>query len=260
MWDGILNACAEALSWLAHLVGDWGLAIIIVTIIIRLILFPLQRKQFKSNFQMQQVQPRMQEIQQLYAGDQQKIQEETMKLYQETGFNPVSGCLPMLVQMPIFIILFQVLRWKIGDYADTTLSVTFYNILPNLTLTVPDAFNEGIAYSIPYIVLMILFIAFSTAPMVMQFIQNKQTQNRNQMIMMSGLMGVMFIWMAFISPAGVMLYWALSSCFGFVQQLITQRHMKREAAEKEKTTIKPVQVNVERREKKKRPTKGSKKR
>ena len=63
MWDGILNGCAAALYELAKLVGDWGLAIIIVTLIIRLLLFPIQRKQLKSSFQMQQVQPRMQEIQ-----------------------------------------------------------------------------------------------------------------------------------------------------------------------------------------------------
>lgn len=254
MWDGILNGCAAALYELAKLVGDWGLAIIIVTLIIRLLLFPIQRKQLKSSFQMQQVQPRMQEIQKLYAGDQVKIQQEMQKLYQETGFNPLAGCLPMLIQMPIFIILFQVLRDKIGQYAGGELSVSFYNILPNLTQTVPDAFNQDIVYSIPYIIMMILFIGLSVTPMILQMKQNPQ--NRSQMTMMMGIMGIMFTWMAFISPAGVMLYWALSSGFALVQQLITQRVLKKEAAEKEEAApAKPIKVNVERREKKKRPTK-----
>lgn len=254
MWDGILNGCAAALYELAKLVGDWGLAIIIVTLIIRLLLFPIQRKQLKSSFQMQRVQPRMQEIQKLYAGDQVKIQQEMQKLYQETGFNPLAGCLPMLIQMPIFIILFQVLRDKIGQYAGGELSVSFYNILPNLTQTVPDAFNQNIVYSIPYIVMMVLFIGLSVTPMILQMKQNPQ--NRSQMTMMMGIMGIMFTWMAFISPAGVMLYWALSSGFALVQQLITQRVLKKEAAEKEEAApAKPVKVNVERREKKKRPTK-----
>ena len=254
MWDGILNGCAAALYELAELVGDWGLAIIIVTLIIRLLLFPIQRKQLKSSFQMQQVQPRMQEIQKLYAGDQVKIQQEMQKLYQETGFNPLAGCLPMLIQMPIFIILFQVLRDKIGQYAGGELSVSFYNILPNLTQTVPDAFNQDIVYSIPYIIMMILFIGLSVTPMILQMKQNPQ--NRSQMTMMMGIMGIMFTWMAFISPAGVMLYWALSSGFALVQQLITQRVLKKEAAEKEEAApAKPIKVNVERREKKKRPTK-----
>ena len=254
MWDGILNGCAAALYELAKLVGDWGLAIIIVTLIIRLLLFPIQRKQLKSSFQMQQVQPRMQEIQKLYAGDQVKIQQEMQKLYQETGFNPLAGCLPMLIQMPIFIILFQVLRDKIGQYAGGELSVSFYNILPNLTQTVPDAFNQDIVYSIPYIIMMVLFIGLSVTPMILQMKQNPQ--NRSQMTMMMGIMGIMFTWMAFISPAGVMLYWALSSGFALVQQLITQRVLKKEAAEKEEAaTAKPIKVKVERREKKKRPTK-----
>ena len=201
---------------------------------------------------MQQVQPRTQEIQTLYAGDQVKIQQEMQKLYQETGFNPLAGCLPMLIQMPIFIILFQVLRDKIGQYAGGDLSVSFYNILPNLTQTVPDAFNQNIVYSIPYIVTMVLFIGLSVTPMILQMKQNPQ--NKNQMVMMMGIMGIMFTWMAFISPAGVMLYWALSSGFALVQQLITQRILKKEAAEKEEIS-RPVKVNVERREKKKRPTK-----
>ena len=254
MWDGILNGCAAALYELAKLVGDWGLAIIIVTLIIRLLLFPIQRKQLKSSFQMQQVQPRMQEIQKLYAGDQVKIQQEMQKLYQETGFNPLAGCLPMLIQMPIFIILFQVLRDKIGQYAGGELSVSFYNILPNLTQTVPDAFNQDIVYSIPYIIMMVLFIGLSVTPMILQMKQNPQ--NRSQTTMMMGIMGIMFTWMAFISPAGVMLYWALSSGFALAQQLITQRVLKKEAAEKEEAApAKPIKVNVERREKKKRPTK-----
>lgn len=254
MWDSILNGCAYALAQLANLVGDWGLAIIIVTLVIRLILFPLQRKQYKSSFEMQQVQPKLQEIQKLYAGDQQKIQEETMKVYQETGFNPMAGCLPMLVQMPIFIILFQVLRWKIGDYAVNGKKVSFYNILPDLTQTVPDAWNQDIVYAIPYIIFMVLFIGLSMGPMILQFKQNPQ--NRSQSMMMTGVMGVMFIWMAFVSPAGVMLYWALSSGFGFAQQLLTQRRLKQEQEKKEEEiVIKPVKVNVERREKKKRPKK-----
>lgn len=251
MWDGILNGCAYALSLLANLVGDWGLAIIIVTLVIRFILFPLQRKQFKSSYEMKKFQPRMKEIQEIYAGDQQKIQEETMKLYRETGFNPLAGCLPMLIQMPIFIILFQVLRWKIGDYATDQLGVTFYHIIPNLTQTLGDAWAVGATYAIPYIVLLVLFIGFSIAPMVLQL--KNADQNKNQTMMMVGIMGIMFIWMAFISPAGVMLYWALSSCFGFFQQLIQNRVMEKEdAAHDEEVHVQPVRVNVQRREKKKR--------
>ena len=157
----------------------------------------------------------------------------------------------MLIQMPIFIILFQVLRWKIGDYATDQLGVTFYHIIPNLTQTLGDAWNVGAVYAIPYIVLLVLFIGFSIAPMILQL--KNADQNKNQTMMMVGVMGIMFIWMAFISPAGVMLYWALSSCFGFFQQLIQNRVMEKEdAATDEEIHVQPVRVNVQRRTKKKR--------
>ncbi len=255
MWDSILNGCGWLLYQLALLVGDWGLAIIIVTLVIRAILFPLQRKQFKSSFKMQEVQPRLQEIQQLYAGDQQRLSEETMKIYRETGFNPLAGCLPMLVQMPIFIILFQVLRWKIGDYSGAGLDVSFYHILPDLTQTMGDAYGVGgISYALPYVIFFLLFIAMSVAPMALQLKQNPN--NQSQTMMMLVIMGFMFLWMGFISPAGVLLYWALSSGFGFVQQLITNKTMRKEkAAHEAEAPAKPIVVNVERREKKKRPTK-----
>ena len=261
MWDGILNGCAWLLTQLANLVGDWGLAIIIVTLIIRLALFPLQRKQFRSTYEMQKFQPKIQEIQQRYEGDQQKIQEETMKLYQETGFNPLAGCLPMFVQMPVFIILFQVLRWKIP------VGSSFYSIIPDLRMSaftadtqngIPAAMDSGIEFALPYIILCLLFIVLSMSPMIYQYWQNKDNPNSSQSLMMTGVMGIMFIWMAWISPAGVMLYWALSSGFGLAQQFITQRNLKNqdEKIEEELRPVKPVEVTVERRQKKKRPRKS----
>ena len=259
MWDSILNGAAWLLYQLALLVGDWGLAIIIVTLVIRLLLFPIQRKQNRSTLAMQDLQPKLMEIQERYAGDQQKISEETMKIYQETGFNPMAGCLPMLIQMPIFIILFQVLRNKLGDYVGGELDVSFYGILPDLTVSMPNVFqSDGLAAALPYIVFFLCFILLSVAPMMLSMAQ-QNGQNKSQTMMMVVIMGVMFVWMGWISPAGVLLYWSLSSGFGFVQQLVTKKSMakEKEKAEAEKP-IQPVKVNVERREKKKRPTKKHK--
>lgn len=254
MWDGILNGCAWLLYQLAQLVGDWGLAIIIVTLIIRLILTPVQHKQYKSTFKMKEMQPKIQRIQELYEGDQQKISEETMKIYQEVGFNPLAGCLPMLIQMPIFIILFQALRWKLADYAAQGIHVSFYNILPDLTVTVPES---GMA--VAYCIFALFFIVLSVAPMAYQLATQPTApgQPKSMNYMMLIFMGVMFIYMAWISPAGVILYWALSSGFGFVQQLVINKRLERHKKEEEAVLepVKPVQVNVQRREHKKRPHK-----
>lgn len=254
MWDGILNGCAWLLLQLANLVGDWGLAIIIVTIIIRLVLFPIQAKQYHSSFAMKEMQPKIAKIQEKYAGDQQKISEETMKVYADIGFNPLAGCVPMLIQMPIFIILFQTLRWKLVDFANQGYVISFYNILPDLTLTVPEA-HFGVAYCI----FAVFFIVLSVGPMGYQLIkQNTNPQSETTNWMMLIFFGLMFIYMAWISPAGVILYWALSSAFGFAQQLITNRRLqrKKDEEEAEKNIPEPVEIEVERKVKKKRPHKS----
>lgn len=257
MWDNILNGAAWLLYQLAKLVGDWGLAIIIVTLVIRLILFPLQRSQNMSNFKMQQLQPKLLEIQQKYAGDQEKISEETMKVYQQTGFNPMAGCLPMLIQLPIFIILFQVLRNKLGNFTGGELAVSFYNIIPDLTISMSTALNtEGIRYALPYILFFVFFVIMSIAPSIMSLLQSTSQQSKTTSIMMLVMMVILFIWMGWISPGGVLLYWSLSSAFGFFQQIITKKNLEKEKAKiEEETLVKPVEVSVERRTKKKRPHK-----
>ena len=103
MWDAFKDAIFICIEFFYNFVHDWGLAIVIVTLIFRLILFPLMQKQIKSTFQMQKFSPLMQEIQTKYADDKQRQSAEMQKLYAESGFNPLAGCLPMILQMPIFI-------------------------------------------------------------------------------------------------------------------------------------------------------------
>ena len=103
MWDAFKDAIFICIEFFYNFVHDWGLAIVIVTLIFRLILFPLMQKQIKSTFQMQKFSPLMQEIQTKYTDDKQRQSAEMQKLYAESGFNPLAGCLPMILQMPIFI-------------------------------------------------------------------------------------------------------------------------------------------------------------
>ena len=142
MWDAFKDAIFICIEFFYNFVHDWGLAIVIVTLIFRLILFPLMQKQIKSTFQMQKFSPLMQEIQTKYADDKQRQSAEMQKLYAESGFNPLAGCLPMILQMPIFIALFQVLydmntRTGGSEY-------TFYNILPNLVASPANAWSVGV--------------------------------------------------------------------------------------------------------------------
>ena len=110
LFQGLLDGIGAVLAWLFELVGNYGLAIIILTVVIRVILLPLGVKQIKSMQAMQAIQPKVKEIQKKYRNNKQKAQEETMKLYRESGVNPLGGCLPLLLQFPILISMYAVLR------------------------------------------------------------------------------------------------------------------------------------------------------
>jgi YidC/Oxa1 family membrane protein insertase len=109
-FQALLDAIGWLLAWLYDLTGNFGFAIIILTIVFRIVLLPLGIKQIKSMQAMQALQPKIKEIQKKFKGNKQKIQEQTMKLYQEYGVNPLGGCLPLLLQFPILIAMYSVIR------------------------------------------------------------------------------------------------------------------------------------------------------
>lgn len=255
MWEVFKDWIFDIIQFFYNMCGDWGMAIIIVTVIFRILISPLMHKQSKSSYQMQKVQPLMQEIQTKYANDPQRMQEEMQKLYAEVKFNPLAGCLPMLLQMPIFIALFQVLRDdmpnKIGDSV-----YQFYNLVPNLITTPSQAFGEGFGTFVPYLILMLVFAGATFLPMVLMQMGNKDNPQRKQTLIMAAVMSVFMLWIGWSSPAGVLLFWGASSVIGIGQQQVSLRIMKKKDAEAEAVIdVKPVEVDVTRKVKKPRPTK-----
>lgn len=113
MWEWFIGLVSQILATIQSVVGDWGLAIIILTFIIRLLLTPLSIHSTKSSARMQALQPRMMEIQERYRDDPQRLNEEMMKFQRENKFNPFGGCLPLLLQMPVFFALFSVLQYHL---------------------------------------------------------------------------------------------------------------------------------------------------
>lgn len=244
MWTWFKDFLFSILVALESLVGDWGLAIIVLTVILRIILLPLTLKQMKSTAAMQLLTPKLQEIQQKYADDPQRLNEEMMKFYAENKFNPAAGCLPMLVQMPIFIALFNVLRTQVPEGA------SFYNLVSPLTSTPQEVLtNNGIIAALPFLILVVFFGVSTLIPMLLQ---SKADKN---MKLMGGMMSVMMLYFGFISPAGVLLYWDTSSLWGIAQQLIINKKTKLEAESEEADTVKPIEVDVVRTERKQRPKK-----
>lgn len=249
MWEAILGWVFNICEWFANLLGDWGLGIIVLTIIFRIILFPLTYKQNKSNYLMQKLQVRMTEIQTLYANDQQKMAAEMQRLYSEAGYNPLTGCLIPLIQMPIFIALFQVLD-NIGERVDAGTVLSFYQVIPDLTINAIEAFNVSFVYSIPYFVLVAIFGASILIPTLIQ--QNRDTTTMVTMVIMTVFMVVL----GCQSPAGVVLFWDTSSIIALIVQQLSKLYYQKEDAKKAAEEVKPVQVNVVRKQKKARPTKS----
>lgn len=256
MWEVIKDWIFACIEFFYNFCGDWGLAIIIITVIFRLIMAPIMHKQAKSNYQMQKIQPKIQAIQKKYADDQNAQAQEMQKVYAEAKYNPLAGCIPMLLQMPIFIALFQTLR-EMGDRVGEG-QVSFYGVVPDLIMTPSGALSVGFGAFIPYLVLMLLFAGATFAPMLITQRNNQNQDQKRQMYMMAVVMSIMMLWISWSSPAGVLLFWGVSSLLGIAQNQFSTWYYKRqdkvvEAAKADE--VKPVVVEVTRKEKKPRPKK-----
>ena len=256
MWEAFKDLIFLCIQAVYHGVGDWGAAILIVTIIFRLLLTPLMHKQIKSTYATQKLQPKIQKIQETFKDDQVRMNEEVQKLYAEAHFNPLAGCLPLLLQMPIFMALFQVLR-EMGTRTGSS-TYEFYNLVSDLTQTPSGSWAVGLSTFVPYFVLMLIFAGATFLPMVLQQIGQPNNPQRRQTLMMSAFMTVFMLWIGWRSPAGVLLFWGASSVYGVTQQQITMHMLKKRdaKAEEEVIDLKPVEVNVTRKAKKKRPKKS----
>ena len=251
MWDWFINFLYVTLEQLQGLLGDWGLAIIVLTFIIRLILTPLTVKSTKSSARMQALQPQLKAIQERYADDPEAQASAMREFYANNKFNPLGGCLPVLLQMPIFFALFAVLRDKLPQEAH------FYGIIDSLAQSVSGAIaTSGISGAAIFIALDVLFGILTLVPMLLNA-KNTPAEQKQQMMIMGVVMSLMMVWVGWGIPAGVLLYYDTSAIWGVVQQVfITQKVMEdAKAAEEERLANAPIDVDVVRRERKPRPRK-----
>lgn len=259
MWEAILNGIFYLVDFFEKISGDWGVSIIIITIILRILVYPLMNKQAKSNYKMQKVQPLINDINEKFANDPIRKSQEMQKIYAEMHFNPLAGCVPMLIQMPIFIALFQVLR-NIQEYIPNSdsIKISFYNIVPDLIKNPSQAFSESFLSFIPYLILIIIFAGATFFPMFQQQLKNKDNKQGKQTLIMATVMTIMMVFIAWTSPAGVLLFWGVSSLLGIVQNQITMKRCKKEDERKEdeeSKIVQPYKVEVTRKIKKAKPKK-----
>lgn len=233
--NGWLGWLETVLKWIMEIINkfvhNWGASIIIMTIFIKLLMFPFTRKQSLGTLKMQQIQPKVQAVQAKYANNQQKMQEEMAKIYKEAGYNPMSGCLPMLVQ---FLILFAMYN-LFNNYFEFRGAEFIPHWIEDLSSG--DSVYT-LKFDIPFFGNQIRVLPFIY--LVSQLLFGKITGNggtaapgtsQAQMQMMMYVMPIMFFVLFYNAPSGLLIYWTVSNVFQMGQQIIINKTMKQKKAE-----------------------------
>ena len=227
-----------ALKWIMELlhkiIPNWGVAIVILTVLLKLVLFPLTKKQQMGTLKMQELQPKMQYIQSKYKNDQQKQALELQKLYKEANYSPTSGCLPMILQMLVLFAMFDLFN----NYFEFRGAMFIPGWIPDLSLG--DSVYT-LKFNIPLLgnqirILPVIYLAS-------QLLFGKITQNGGMssqapgggaMKFMTYGMPIIFFFMFYNAPSGLLLYWTISNIIQMVQQIAINKLMESKRAEMEK--------------------------
>lgn len=236
MWDSlILNPMINMLLLIYDFLGNnFGIAIVVFTVVVRVITLPLTYQQQRSTQRMQELQQskKWQEIQKKYKDDKQKMQEEQMKLYKEVGFNPLSGCLPTLIQFPIIIGLYQAIIRTLAATPVQLLDLSrhFYSFLPNLAslvplnsrflwmdLGLPERLFLPILPTIGIPVLTILVVITSWLSTKLMTPPSPDSQGSQMTQMMGIYMPLLLGYFAYTFASGLALYFVVSNVLQIVQ-------------------------------------------
>ena len=229
-----------------HLVGgSWGLAIVGLTVVIRAVLVPLTFRQLKSMQEMQRLAPQIQELKQKYKEDKQRQQQEIMKFYRENKINPLASCLPLLLQLPVFISLFYMLREDLKKHICGRQLVEHYNalhhaVIPNVSrlpskyigdtscdsvahhsakfLFLPDITNKATGAAL--IVLIVLYVGSQVVSTLVATAAADPNQRRLML-----LLPIVFVVILYRYPAGLLVYWITTNLWTIAQQLLIRQYM-----------------------------------
>ncbi len=204
-WLTVLSApLFLLLEWIHRWVGNWGWAIILLTILIKIVFYPLSATSYKSMARMKKVQPKLKSIKERYGGDKQRVQQAMMELYKTEKINPLGGCLPILIQIPVFIALYWVLLESVEMR-----QAPFVLWIRDLSL--PDPY-----YVLPLVMGLTMFLQQKMNPAPMDPIQKK----------MFTILPVMFTVFFLFFPAGLVLYWVVNNILSIAQQWHISRAIK----------------------------------
>lgn len=227
----ISNLLGSALRMIFEVVNNYGLAIILFTILVKVLLLPLTIKQTKSTKAMQDIQPMIKEIQEKYKNKPEKQNQEIMKLYQEAKVNPLAGCLPLLIQMPILFGLFAVLRqpWSYGLFpSEAAFQAADTSFLWLTSLTQAGGFTlQGLSMG----------ILSGGSAYIMQKIMTPSDQQEGTMKTMTYVMAAMSFYWGMTFPAGLSVYWTASNLFTIAQYYLIMNPLKAKLANSKEEVI-----------------------
>jgi YidC/Oxa1 family membrane protein insertase len=237
-----------------HIVGgSWGLAIVGLTVLIRAVLVPLTYRQLKSMQEMQRHAPEIAKLKEKYKEDKQRQQQEIMKFYQEHKINPLASCLPLLMQLPVFISLFYMLRTDLKKHICGPQLVSFYNAHPNLATKfkaapnissvahLPSKFleettcNTVAAHSAKFlfipditskatgVVLVVLIVLYVGSQLASTLIATATADPNQRRLML--LLPVVFVVILYRYPAGLLVYWITTNLWTVAQQFVIRRRL-----------------------------------
>jgi YidC/Oxa1 family membrane protein insertase len=223
-------------------VPNYGIAIILVTLVVKLLMFPLTKKGSESTLRMQALSPKIKEIQEKYKDNRQKMNAEMAELYKKEGYNPLSGCLPMVIQIPIFFAMYNLFN----SHFDLRGAMFIPGWIPDLSLpesiyTFPDDFR------LPLLgwnaIRLLPFIYVGSQLLYGKVTQTPDQQGNAQMKLMLYAMPVIFFFILYDVPSGLLLYWIMSNVLTMVQQVMINKYMAKKkaamAAEEPRPVIAP---------------------
>ena len=245
------------LKFFYDIFGNYGLAIIGFTLAVNIILLPLTWKQQKSTTKMQSLQPELQRIQQKYKNDKEKLNMEMMKLYKDNDINPMGGCLPLLIQLPIIFILYQIVyrqltymlsmapdaiealktTYNLHDYSaeikiaalDPSINIDFNFLGLNLSET-PSFSNFHWLWLIPALAGITTFALswLTTKQSNARKTEKEENSTADTMQTMTKIMPLITVWFAFNFPAGIGFYWIMNNLFKMIQQIAVNKILSKE--------------------------------
>ena len=223
-----------ALNWLFGIVGNFGVAILIMTLAIKLVFFPLANKSYKAMSRMKLLQPEMMKLRERYGDDKQKMQQEMMAMYKREKVNPAAGCIPILIQIPVFFALYKVLFVSIEMR-----QAPFFGWIQDLSAPDPSNIFELfglIPWGAPDL------LHFGAWPLIMgltMFLQQRLNPQPADPVQAKLFLFMPLVFTIFLAsfPAGLVIYWAWNNTLSIAQQWIIMTRAKREDAEKNKNKV-----------------------